>query len=1266
MVLRLFFSWQVETDSDRQHNKPFILECLNAAANRVQNKGELKGITIDVKEGVRGKAGTPDTIDECYERIDKCHIFVSDMTIAEHYNWLERLASKVTGQKHRLGPNRNVLTEYSRARSLKVSEQIITVMNTINGDVNKDNELFPIDIRKYRFPITFKLKKDEDYCDKKKFNKVKNGFIDELSTAIVESAKEALKHIDDEMNPFVNWDTHKKIGDFRGGYADTPDLLELKEKIVDNKGNIRVLGMSGLGKSRLVLEAFKEKKEIYWYFDCQSGNYSFLICRLPEIFKDYGNYVLVFDNCDKAASSEIASLKRSCQGTNPIITIYNGVEEESDYLYTPLSMQEKYDVVVERIIARYTAFYEEKDKDRILDFAGGIPMMAQLLMDGLQANRALGDVSDEKLMTKILLTEAGSDDRKLMQTLSLFDFIGYKDDLHHEIEFVVKNKDITNIDKGDKVLCNDIDELIEKNLKRRIIEQRGRKVGIRPAPIAFYLIGEWLSNCSEDRMIRVVKALQEADCSAALTNAFADQFRNMGFNAKARQMLNQLMGPNSPFSSAEVINTRLGSRLFRSFAEVNPVAVANTLWSALGSIEIEKLRMMEEGRRNLVWTLEKLCFDPASFEPAAKLMLRLARAENEEIGNNATQEFIRLFPVLLPATAVDLYTRLDFLKGQFGIDDNKPMLIRAIKAALHTRDFLYWGGAEKQGIKTLSNYRPQTTKELNNYLEGCIGLLMSEMKPDSPHLNDCMQVVEDDFNSLVIFGAAKFILPCFDKAAEIKGYDWDTMLNNLYLLKVQTVNPLTIALTEEIDKRIARLTKTDYVSRFHYVSMKHKWAHNYNFEENLKEDFHQYEILAEELVKEKIYSVDLLKKIFVLDNIIVEPYGAKVAEIISADEKEAFFINALDALPSENNLGYTIINQFLRATDESFFSDAYSILKERKLYRVLFSAVAVRGYDLHHSYVEQLFQDVESEIVPVLYFQNYWSNLKQEQLTDEIISYLFKRISNVQEGIDLVYWMSGMLTFGPKLKELPQTASVLEELIANSKSKDFSDIRSESYWQLVFTLLENDHKSELAKRINLRVLAFMASDNAMYISNYNTERAFAILLEKYFEDIWPDLSAALAGDNVWLSYHLQQLLGDKISNTFLTPGLLFRQDHTEALLDWCEKDPQNNAHKLMAMAPVSGEEPDTFSNIVMELINRYGDIPSVLDALSSNMGTFSYTGSVLPLYRSHINMLKSLTTHQIERVRIWAEKMIEGYEKTMAREKNFEEEQGFLIREISS
>lgn len=1264
MVLRLFFSWQVESDTPKQHNKPFIWDCLNAAANNVQNKGDLKGISIEVQEGVRDAPGTPETVNKCFERIDACHIFVSDLTIADRYNWLEKAASRLTGRKHRLEPNSNVLTEYSRARARKEEEQIITVMNTINGSVKEKNELFPIDIRKDRFPITFSLKKDEQFCRRSKYEAIKNRFIKELEVAIVASAKEALKHIDDEMRPFVNWETQKRIGDFRGGYADTPDLQELKKEISESKGNIRVLGMSGLGKTRLVLEAFKDNKDVYWYYDCQYEKPGLLKELLPRIFKDYGNYVLVFDNCDKVTSEEIAGLKRSCQGINPIITIYNGLEEQSDS-YVPLSMQDRYDAVVEEIIKRYTELYEEKDRERILDFAGGIPMMAQLLMDGLRNDRALGNVTDESLMSKLILAGVGTNDRRLMQTISLFDFIGYKDDLRREIRFVVTNKDITNIDKADDVLLNDVDELIAKNLKRRIIELRGRKVGIRPAPIAFYLIGEWLSACSDERMLRVVKALQEADCAVALTNAFAEQFRNMGFNEKARQMLNQLMGPKSPFSSAEVINTRLGSRLFRSFAEVNPVAVSNTLWKALGTLDIEQLRLMEEGRRNIVWTLEKLCFEPESFVPAAKTMMRLAQAENEQIANNATQEFIRLFPVLLPATAVDLETRLSFLKDEFAVDANKPMVLRAIKAALHTRDFVYMGGAEKQGVRTLKNYRPQSKSELLDYLQGCADLFMSVASLDSGFWDTCVDIVESDFNSLCIFGASQVILPCFDRIAELKRNDWDSMLIDLHLLKWQKVNPLSPHLAEEIDRRIEILTKQDFVSRFHYVSLRHRWDYSEGWEARLREDAQKYRALADELVSDKLFSTDLLSRLFSLDVFGVEPFGSRIADSIPNEERMAFYENAVQSLSPEKNLGYSIINSFLQRVDEDFYSQAHSLLLSKAKYRLLFSSVASRSYPLEHIFVEQLFNLVENGQVSVELFQQYWANIQLDRLTDQDLSYLFGRLSRIDGGVLLSFWMAERLTYSITLSNYPETVTVLEALVLSTETSDYSEMKSDSYWQVVSILLKNENRNDLAIFIIKRILSYMGSQEELYMGNYHIEDALSILLEQYFDIIWPTLANALSNTNPLQSFNLQHTLGERVSNIISTPGLLFRQDHTETLLNWCEEDPRKNAAVLMAMAPVCEQGEDAFSPIVRELINRYGDIPGVLDSLSTNMGTFSYVGSPVPLFESYIRLLATLNTHPKEQVRMWASRMIAGYEVSMDYEKKYEEEQDFRIRESS-
>ena len=298
----------------------------------------------------------------------------------------------------------------------------------------------------------------------------------------------------------------------------------------------------------------------------------------------------------------------------------------------------------------------------------------------------------------------------------------------------------------------------------------------------------------------------------------------------------------------------------------------------------------------------------------------------------------------------------------------------------HTRDFIYMGGAEKQGVKTLTNYHPQTNAEVLRYLQGCAGLLMSVISPDSKYLDTCVEIVEDDINGLCIFGAANVILPVFDQIAFIKGNDWDSMLDTLHLLKVQKVNPLSPRLLDDVDKRIALITKKDLVSRFHYVSSMHKWGGAPSWEIQMKEAARQYKDLAEEMVRSKLYDVDVLRRLFSLDNYGVEPFGATIADCLPDDERLFFLENSLRAISPESRLGYSIITGFLRAVDEGFYSRAYSFLLDNNEYRLLFSSVATRGYKLDHEYVERLFQLVEDGTAQIALFQDYWTNIQTELL----------------------------------------------------------------------------------------------------------------------------------------------------------------------------------------------------------------------------------------------------------------------------------------------
>ena len=83
MDLKLFFSWQEETNLQGFNNKNFLIDCINSAINEIQGKGDLKGIRIIFDEGLLRTPGTPEVALEMFKKIDECDIFIADMTVVQ-------------------------------------------------------------------------------------------------------------------------------------------------------------------------------------------------------------------------------------------------------------------------------------------------------------------------------------------------------------------------------------------------------------------------------------------------------------------------------------------------------------------------------------------------------------------------------------------------------------------------------------------------------------------------------------------------------------------------------------------------------------------------------------------------------------------------------------------------------------------------------------------------------------------------------------------------------------------------------------------------------------------------------------------------------------------------------------------------------------------------------------------------------------------------------------------------------------------------------
>jgi hypothetical protein len=80
----------------------------------------------------------------------------------------------------------------------------------------------------------------------------------------------------------------------------------------------------------------------------------------------------------------------------------------------------------------------------------------------------------------------------------------------------------------------------------------------------------------------------------------------------------------------ETLNTEPWSEVLDGLVHVAPDVAMATIAREFGGLTVEKLREVVEGRRHLVWALEKLVFRKESFSRVATLLRKLAAPETED------------------------------------------------------------------------------------------------------------------------------------------------------------------------------------------------------------------------------------------------------------------------------------------------------------------------------------------------------------------------------------------------------------------------------------------------------------------------------------------------------------------------------------------------------------------------------------------------------------------------------------------------------------
>lgn len=1035
-------------------------------------------------------------------------------------------------------------------------------------------------------------------------------------------------------------------------------LANLRALIGQRKKCARILGLSGLGKTRLAFEIFRESEQ---YADlCKRVVYldastSIFIAGLVSDWIQRGlEGIVVVDNCEISLHEKLRKEIQRADSKLSLLTLDYNLERASNTVVVQLKQMA--DEYVKKMLEPVYGD-QIQDLDRIVAFAQGFPQMAVLLADArLEQEPEMGRLTDDDLAHKMLWggREHNEKDEKILKGCALFDKFGLDDEVSEEYEFIASN--VVEVDSGEFYEC------IKRFEERGLIDRRGRFAKLVPKPLAIRLAAEWWRRTRPQKQFELI----DSEMPGALVESFCDQISRLDFLPEVKALTEGLCGQQGPFGQAEVILSDRGSRLFRSFVEVNPVATSRALSKILSTLTEDSLIAIDgDIRRNLVWALEKLCFHEECFEESTSSLLLLAAAENESWSNNATGYFKQLFRPFLSGTEAPPDLRIKLVDEAFA--SSRESIRRLAVVALGEAIDTYGGsraiGAEYQGSgEPLKEWRPKVWGDVFSYWEQALVRLCNLVLQADPLASEAKLVIARHIRGLMQKGQVSILDTIIKQIVEVDGPFWPEALDSIKDSLRYEGNSMPVKGKDALDDWIVLLTPLDLRQRLRlYVT-------NPPFEHEKDSDGQYVDIAAQnakalgiELASDLDAVVPYLEALLIGDQRQAYWFGFNLVN--DSNAWDVFLKRVIDVVAKIESPNMNLLLGMLNGiyvSDHSAWEAIVEDISSRDALLPFYASIITSG-EVKPTQLNKLLKLVSENKINSLSLHIFTHGKSLGHLSSEIVSQFVLEFASISdEAAWIALEILSMYCHGDAKRREQNKFTfktiVLKVPIDNKNKHSQLDVH---HWHNVVDSLLGTEGAEFALSISLKILESCSKKLAYSDILHAIKPTIRKIFKLYGAEVWPLFAETINRAEPFKKYRLTQLLNaeDRFDKT--EPSALAELPE-DLLREWCIQEP-TNAPEFVAGATdillVTGE----ISPRARFLIDKFGDNERVLSALSANMGSFSWTGSLVPYYQRELAAMETIKGHKRIEVREWVKRRVEYLNKMIELEKLRDEEHNWGV-----
>ncbi|WP_045481934.1 esterase/lipase family protein [Vibrio owensii] len=1020
----------------------------------------------------------------------------------------------------------------------------------------------------------------------------------------------------------------------------------IRNKLLERKASIRLVGLSGVGKTRFVQALFDERigenplpHKAVFYTDMANSPKPTPQALAEKIAGEGRKSILIIDNCPPDLHRTLTTLCNSETSNTNLLTVEYDLREDQPEQTEVFSLEPSSIDLIEKILnARYQHLGQQNSRT-ISEFSCGNSRIALALAETIGKDENISSLRDEELF-KRLFYQRHANEKSLENTAQYLSLV-YSFQINSEKTY---SDDITFLSKLSDIPPRDIYESAKELKRRNLVQQRSKWMAVLPHPIANRLAKYALENISEGVIFDNFNELTDE----RLLKSFS---RRLGYLSKcedAKIIVNDWLSDNGLLHKLYAEGkSELAWVLLTNIA---PISTKEVL------LHIETLAKQPEfcTRKNKQFTeitrlIRSIAYDEQYFDICAKLLCQFTLSEDKAENYNSIRDILKsLFQLYLSGTHATKEQRLDIIKNLIStatepsIELAFELLDSSLEAwhfsSSHSFDF----GANPRDF----GYRPKTNQDVADWYRLFIEYTSEFIINKTPQSERAQKVLAKNLRSLWRQNNLRDLIEntCIKISTLGMWADGFSAIHDILKWDCKTSIETEIQRLQSIAKQLSPKSLLDDINMYVLAD---KWKFH-----DLEEYDEDGVVIERGYKKGQQYSIDLGVKVAstnseLLQSMLTEllSYSGSSSNLFEFGEgcaegtdknKEllALTVSALEKTPEkERNINF-LCGQIKHLSKVNInltntFLDEFIKHPELKQYFILVQL----SYVIDQDAIARILKALKENTSPVWMYRNLACGRSHEPIADDQLSEMLDLIWKQKDGQAVAIEILSMRFHGLKQNENYVVSDLLKEKSASLlASFDYSEEQGASggsdysLTQIANVCFCDGTNEESAltvlKAIKAKILAHI-------IGRYDFPEFMSTVIQLH-----PILALEVF---IGKSSEIECQIRNAIKGRFDKKVSPFSKIDNKSTLDWCKNNGRDSYPALASIITPyqSNEKTVEWTQLAVELLQACPEPAVVLDKYLSSFSPNGCTGSRAQVLESRLALFQPLIDSTNEDISKW-------------------------------